>query len=75
MGKIVSFLKGNMDQFDELAPAEIEACDIVELFYNNPDIIDQEIVMETDEMRAIREMSAIDLSIFEVSLNNFFFDF
>ena len=68
---------GNMDQFDdyELTPAEIEACEIAELYYNNPDVFDQDIVMETDEMRAIREISGIDLSIFEVSLNNYTFIF
>ena len=66
-----------MDQFDdyELTPAEIEACEIAELYYNNPDVFDQDIVMETDEMRAIREISGIDLSIFEVSLNNYTFIF
>ena len=63
---------GNMEEFDEFTPSQIEACGIAELFYNNPDIMDQEIVMETDEMRAIREISGIDLSIFDVSLNNFF---
>ena len=68
---------GNMDQFDEyeLTAAEIEACEIAELYYNNPDVLDQDIVMETDEMRAIREISGIDLSIFEVSLNNYTFIF
>ena len=61
-----------MEEFDELTPSQIEVCGIAELFYHNPDIMDQEIVMETDEMRAIREISGIDLSIFDVSLNNFF---
>ena len=62
-----------MDAFDEyeLTPAEIEACEIAELYYINPDVLDKDIVMETDEIRAIREISGIDLSIFEVSLNNY----
>ena len=32
-----------MDQFDEyeLTPAEIEACEIAELYYNNPDVLDK----------------------------------
>ena len=64
-----------MDAFDdyELTPAEIEACKIAELYYNNPGVLDQDIVMETDEIRAIREISGIDLSIFEVSLNNYIY--
>ena len=64
-----------MDAFDEyeLTPAEIEACEIAELYYNNPGVLDQDIVMETDEIRAIREISGIDLSIFEVSLNNYIY--
>ena len=62
-----------MDAFDEyeLTAADIEACDIVVLYHNNPDALDQDIIMETDEMRAIRKISDIDLSIFEVSLNKY----
>ena len=43
--------------------------------YINPDVLDQDIIMETDEIRAIREISGIDLSIFEVSLNNYTYIF
>ena len=66
-----------MDGFDEyeLTSAEIEACDIAELYHNNPDILDQDIMMETDEMRAIREISDIDLSVFDISLLNHTFHF
>ena len=62
-----------MEQFDEfeITQAEIEYCEVAELIHNNPDLMNQNIVMETendwDEIRAIEELMGIDTSIFEVS--------
>ena len=62
-----------MDGFDdfEITEAEIEYCAVAELIHNHPDVMNQNILMETendwDEMRATKELMGIDPSIFEVS--------
>ena len=62
-----------MEQFDEfdITQAEIEYCEVAELIHNSPDLMNQNIVMETEndwaEMRAREELLGIDSSIFEVS--------
>ena len=62
----------NMDDlFDdiEMSKDDFEIAEIVELLHNHPDIFNDEMECEKDEIAVITELMNIDQNLFEVSIS------